>query len=156
MDNKTNKWLRLMIVSLVSGIIITIMTYWLIVNDLKLKMSNYQPAFIRELTDVENWKLFLYQEVLKTELTYSDYLLLRKIAFCESTWRQWDKNGNLLVSYGNQGLFQINKLAHEETYTAMGLDVSNPYDNIKYAVYLYKKNGIRDWEKWSGHCFLKK
>ncbi|GIW70350.1 MAG: hypothetical protein KatS3mg101_1097 [Patescibacteria group bacterium] len=112
-------------------------------------------GFIRELNKTENYKIFLLETTFKEGLTYGDFILLKKIIQCESSWRQFNKDGSVIISSGNIGLAQINKFAHEKTYTAMGLDVKNPYDNLKFAVFLYKTQGTKPWLKWSGHCWNK-
>jgi hypothetical protein len=139
------------------GIIVVSATYWFTTRwvDGELKAIPPKTGFIRELTDDEKNKLFLYEEVLRNGLSPRDFFILREIATCESSWKQSD-NGKVIVSKGNIGLFQINFLAHHKTYEKMGLDVFNAYDNIRYAVFLYKRNGISDWQAWSGHCFLPK
>ncbi len=114
-----------------------------------------QKIIIRELSEIEKYQLYLYEETIRNDLKHRDFVLLKAIIQCESSWRQFDKNGNLLISKGNQGLGQINKLAHEKTYNEMGLDIKNPYHNLKFTVFLYKRDGINPWEKWSGHCWQK-
>jgi len=106
-------------------------------------------------------KEFLKQEIEKADLTDRDYLIMQEIIFCESSWEQYWKTtttnhvaGEVKVSTGNIGLAQINRRAHHEEYEKLGLDPYDPLQNIQYAVILYKRNGIKDWEKWSGHCFI--
>lgn len=106
------------------------------------------------LTEPPTPQEFLKTEVANAGLTDRDFSILSAIAFCESTWEQRYSTGEVKVSNGNIGLFQINRTAHEEEYTLLGLDPFDEYKNIKYAIILYKRNGIRDWEQWSGHCFI--
>lgn len=114
-----------------------------------------QPQASRELSEVESWRLYLYEAAHEAGLTHKDYSLLNEIVRCESGWRQFAKDGTPIVSSGNIGLAQINKLAHESVYEKMGLDPNEPEDNLKFAVYLYQRDGIRPWKQWSGHCWLK-
>jgi len=105
---------------------------------------------------------FLKVEIKRQGLTEKDGVILSAIVQCESGWSQfWErdfkdgrKKGEVKVSNGNIGLFQINKGAHQKEYTALGLDPFNEFDNITYAIMLYKRNGIKDWKQWSGHCFI--
>lgn len=110
----------------------------------------------------ETPKEFLKKEVERQGLTERDFTILHEIIFCESSWSQfWErdidenrKKGEVKVSSGNIGLMQINRLAHEVEYTRLNLDPFDEFDNIRFGLILYKRNGIKDWEQWSGHCFL--
>jgi hypothetical protein len=99
-------------------------------------------------------KEFLKDEIAKQGLFNRDFEILSAIISCESGWEQKYENEEVKVSNGNIGLAQINRSAHEEEYTGLGLDPYDEFENIKYAIILYKRNGIRDWEQWSGHCFI--
>lgn len=99
-------------------------------------------------------KEFLKQEIQKKKLTDKDFTILSEIIQCESSWSQFWVDGTIKVSSGNIGLAQINRWAHHEEYEQLGLDPNDTFQNLTFAVILYKRNGIRDWEKWSGHCFL--
>ena len=113
---------------------------------------SYNPLY----DEITNYKLFLLNELVKNNLTGRDFLIMREIAFCESSWRQFDENGEVVESNGNYGLFQINDFAHADTLKKLGMDCNDPYDNMRYAVRLYKANGVRDWKPWSGKCFIKR
>ena len=99
-------------------------------------------------------KEFLKQEIQKQGLTDQDFAILSEIIQCESSWSQFWVDGTVKVSSGNIGLAQINRWAHHEEYEQLGLDPNDTFENLTFAVILYKRNGIRDWEKWSGQCFL--
>lgn len=129
-------------------------TIW-IRSYVELKSAEYRPAELRELSDVEKWQSFLFEESVRAGLKYSEFRLLKSIVNCESTWRQFNRDGSVVLSSGNIGLAQINRFAHERTYTQMNLDPNNPYDNLKFMVFLYQRDGISPWEKWSGHCWNK-
>lgn len=105
---------------------------------------------------------FLKQEIERQGLGDRDYAILTEIIRCESSWSQfWERDyeklkrvkGEVKVSNGNIGLMQINRGAHKKEYTALGLDPFKEFDNISYGIMLYKRNGVRDWENWSGHCW---
>ena len=110
-----------------------------------------------ELTEMQRWRLHLYEQVLAQGLSYYDFVLLadktQGIIRCESGFRQYASDGSVIISEGNIGLFQVNKLAHEKTYTKMGLDMSDPYDNLTFGFFLYERDGISAWYTWSGHCW---
>lgn len=119
-----------------------------------------QPFLVEQTPVIPTPQEFLRQEIEKAGLATRDYAILYEIVQCESTWSQvWERDfnghikGEVKVSKGNIGLAQINRPAHHEEYERLGLDPFNEFDNLKYAVILYKRNGVRDWEKWSGHCW---
>ena len=99
-------------------------------------------------------KEFLKQELFRNGFTNRDFSILEAVFFCESSWEQRYEDGTVKVSNGNIGLAQINRFAHEIEYTKLGLDPYDDFQNLKYAIILYKRNGVRDWLQWSGHCFV--
>jgi hypothetical protein len=117
------------------------------------KESPAQITYI-EKTPIEQWQDHLIKEIHNAGLTERDYVILKDIVFCESSWGQYYGTGEVKVSNGNIGLAQINRLAHEVEYTKLGLDPFDPFQNLTYAVLLYQRNGVRDWENWSGHCWV--
>ncbi|MBK9272812.1 MAG: hypothetical protein IPM48_14600 [Saprospiraceae bacterium] len=115
------------------------------------KLPNIQTLESHPLADnisfsnAQIYKFEIYVETIKNNLTYSDYLILKRIAFCESSFRHYTDNGIIKNNKSNDsGLFQIN-VVHEAKAKSMGLDLEDLKDNIEYAIYLYKKNGTRDW-----------
>lgn len=122
----------------------------------KLKTAEFSKTELTELGDVAKWKLFLYEESLRRGLNYEEFRLLRSIVQCESSWRQFYKDGTVIISSGNIGLAQINRFAHEKTYTKLNIDPSDPYDNLRFMVFLYQRDGVAPWLKWSGHCWYKR
>lgn len=88
------------------------------------------------------------------------------IAFCESTYRQYDKNKSAEESAENRvlrgiqnkadvGLFQINEKYHLEKSLELGYDIYTTEGNIDYALWLLKNEGSKHW-KWSQECWSKK
>ena len=74
--------------------------------------------------------------------------LAQSIAFCESTMRQFDKNGKVLrgrVDSADTGLFQINKRYHKARADKHGYDINTTEGNIGYALYLLQTDGSRHW-----------
>lgn len=116
-------------------------------NDPELKINPEQEKPL---------KLFLYEQILNKGLNHYDYLTLREVIKCESSWQQVDQNGETIVSSGNIGLGQINQLAHEKEYQALSLNMNNAYDNLMYVVLLYEREGLTPWRNWSGHCWENK
>jgi hypothetical protein len=84
-----------------------------------------------------------------------DSTLALKIAFCESTLRQFGKDGEVLRGLHNPddvGLFQINEHFHLKKSRELGYDIYSTEGNIDYAVWLIKHEGSRHW-KWSQPCW---
>lgn len=85
-----------------------------------------------------------------------DASLARKIAFCESSMRQFDtKTGEVVRGIRNPsdiGLFQINEKYHLTRSRELGFDIHTTEGNIAYALYLLKQEGSRHWN-WSKPCW---
>ena len=76
------------------------------------------------------------------------------IAKCESGYRQFDKDGNVLRGEQNSldiGLYQINEYYHLEASKKFGVDIYTLEGNISYAKYLYATQGVQPWA-WSNDC----
>lgn len=71
------------------------------------------------------------------------------VARCESGLKQFNDNGSVLADhvYGTHvGLFQIwNR--YDADAKKRGMDIYTAKGNIAYALYLYSKNGTRDWNE---------
>ncbi len=79
---------------------------------------------------------------------YADSPILADIAWCESRMRHLDKEGNLFrgkVNPSDIGVMQINTYYHEATSTKMDIDLESLSGNLKYAQYLYEKEGTKPW-----------
>lgn len=88
---------------------------------------------------------------------FKDTPILAEIARCESTYRQFDKNGNALKGIANSGdigVMQINKYYHEEDASKLGLDIYTLDGNLAFAQVLYKKYGSDPWVS-SSKCWKK-
>lgn len=74
------------------------------------------------------------------------------IGYCESSLRQFNENGEVLISHSSdKGVLQINQI-HWETAEKMGIDLDTVDGNIAYAKYLKERNGKNDWYQ-SAHCW---
>ncbi len=78
---------------------------------------------------------------------FDDVPKMAKIAYCESGYKQFDSEGNVLKSKTNDyGLFQINSDTWDKKAKEIGLDYKNSStDNIKMARYIYERQGIGAW-----------
>lgn len=76
------------------------------------------------------------------------------IARCESGDKQFNADGSIVKNPTSsaQGRFQIMASLHRETAESMGMDIDTWEGNTQYAMYLYGRNGTRDWNA-SIHCW---
>jgi len=88
---------------------------------------------------------------------FKDTPILAEIAKCESTFRQFDKEGKPLrgkVNNGDVGLMQINTYYHGERAIKNGFDIYTIDGNLGYAKFLYSKSGDAPWIH-SSKCWKK-
>lgn len=88
---------------------------------------------------------------------FADIPVLAAISQCESRFRQYDKNGNVLRGeqvYEDIGVMQVNETYHKKTAEKLGLDLSTIEGNVAYARYLYEKEGTKPWNS-SKKCWGK-
>lgn len=81
--------------------------------------------------------------------------VLERIKFCESSGQHWDENGNVLRGEKNKydlGLYQLNILYHGKKAKELGMDLYDPTDNERFAVYLFNNFGSEPWRA-SRKCF---
>lgn len=79
------------------------------------------------------------------------------IARCESTYRQFDEDGNVLRGKQNSkdvGVMQINEYWHLVDSKKLGYDIYTLDGNLGYAKYLYAHQGLDPW-KYSKDCWSK-
>ena len=79
---------------------------------------------------------------------YADEPILVDVARCESTYRQFDKTGNILrgeVNKADVGVMQINEKYHADEAVKMGYNIYTTEGNVAFAKYLYKKSGGDPW-----------
>lgn len=111
-----------------------------------------------EIPESLKWKFYLYDQLLEGGFSYRDYLIIKSIAEAESGFNQYDKNGKIIRGQLNQhdiGIFQINEIYHLKKSKELGMDIYTPEGNIDYAIFLYSKNGTKDWS-WSAKIWKKK
>jgi len=79
---------------------------------------------------------------------YADEPILVDIARCESAFRQYDADGNVLRGKANHediGVMQINEKYHGDQAKKLGLDIYTAEGNVAFAKYLYAKYGSDPW-----------
>lgn len=71
-----------------------------------------------------------------------------EIARCESKFRQFTDNGNVLRGGGSTGMvgvFQFYEAIHATPALALGFDITTTEGNLGYARHLYTESGTRPW-----------
>ena len=102
----------------------------------EVEARDYQP-----ITDSKNVEKFINDY-------FADIPVLTEIAKCESRFRHFNSAGTVLEGKKNRydrGVMQINILYHAETAEELGLDIHDLDDNVRYARYLYEKQGAKPW-----------
>lgn len=82
---------------------------------------------------------------------------MAEVAGCESQYRHFSKNGNILrgvVNNSDLGVMQINEYYHGKTAGVLELDIYTLEGNLEYARWLYGKEGAQPW-KSSSPCWNK-
>ena len=83
-----------------------------------------------------------------TKEYFKDTPILAEIARCESTYRQFTSNGQLLrgrVNGADVGVMQINEKYHLARSKKLGIDIYTLEGNLKYGALLYKEQGSQPW-----------
>jgi hypothetical protein len=125
----------------------------------KQTLANYQTEIFEKKEDASNE--VSNQETLTTEDKvkeyYKDIPILAEVAFCESNYHHFDKDGEVLRGIQNPsdiGVMQINERYHAGTAAKLGLDIYTFEGNVAYGRYLYEKEGTRPWN-YSSACWDK-
>jgi hypothetical protein len=112
-------------------------------------------ATVTQTIDKGSFSTLAMEVYLRKE--YADTPILVEIARCESEFRQFDKNGNLVHGRANPadvGVMQINEYYHADTARNMGLNIRTVEGNVAFAKYLYSKYGSSPWSA-SQPCWSK-
>lgn len=84
---------------------------------------------------------------------FADLPIMAEVARCESHFRQFDKDGQVIRGAGNKsdvGVMQINEEYHIKKAGKLGLDIYTLEGNVAYAKTLYEEQGVRPWFSSSG------
>lgn len=79
---------------------------------------------------------------------FADKPLMPEIARCESKFRQFGPDGDVLrgkVVYEDTGAFQVNSTYHGARAAKLGLDLAVLHDNMLYARILQEEQGYWPW-----------
>ena len=83
---------------------------------------------------------------------FPDAPIMLKVMKCESGYKTDAYNPT--NGSGDRGLFQVSTKYHGERVKRLGLDMTDPHDNIKFARLLYDEGGLQPWSA-SKHCWSK-
>ncbi len=79
---------------------------------------------------------------------FADIPVMAEIARCESQFRQYSKNGEILrgkVNTKDIGVMQINESYHLVRAQKLGYDLTTVEGNMRYARRLYNESGSQPW-----------
>lgn len=79
---------------------------------------------------------------------FENYPVMAEVAKCESRFRHFKKNGDIIrgeINNKDIGVMQINEQYHGKTADKLGISLYTLEGNIKYAEYLFKKEGTAPW-----------
>jgi len=79
---------------------------------------------------------------------FADTPILSKIAYCESRFRHFKENGEVLrgeITPEDIGVMQINEYYHGDTAKRLGINIYTLEGNLAYAKWLYEKEGVAPW-----------
>jgi len=123
------------------------------------KLSNFarqaEPQMVMTETRTASKNGMSAEEYVKNY--FSDVPIMIEIAKCESRFRQFDKNGDVLRGEKNRldrGVMQINEFYHSESSDKLGFDIMTIEGNTAYARYLFEKFGVKPWSS-SSKCWAK-
>jgi len=83
---------------------------------------------------------------------FKDIPVMIEIARCESKFRQFTDNGNVLRSAGMIGVFQFFESIHTTGAKALGFDLATLEGNLGYAKHIYEAQGTTPWSG-SSYCW---
>jgi hypothetical protein len=88
---------------------------------------------------------------------FSDMPVLVDVAYCESKFTQYNRDGSVLrgrVNPADVGVMQINEKYHAVTAVRLGYNIYSLEGNMAYARYLYENYGTDPWVH-SSKCWNK-
>jgi hypothetical protein len=97
-----------------------------------------------------NWTTDRVKEEIRK--VFPDAPIMLEVARCESGFKP--NAYNPTNGSGDKGIMQISTKYHGHRTNALGLDMYDVQDNLKYARMLYDESGLQPW-KWSKPCWSK-
>ncbi len=109
------------------------------------------PSQDIQITDTSSKKEVINQKMNIEQAVrsyFSDIPIMVNVAWCESRFRQFDKDGNVFRGEANNqdvGVMQINEHYHLDTATQGNYNLYSVDGNMAYARKLYEKFGTDPW-----------
>lgn len=110
---------------------------------------------IKTMNDKPNFQSVVLESYIREY--FKDDPALIEVAKCESTFRHFGKNGNVIRGIANKkdvGVMQINEIYHQDAAKKLGFDLYTLEGNVAYAKWLYEKEGLQPWIS-SSKCWSK-
>ncbi len=120
----------------------------MIVNGGSVATTNLEYGKIASTEPVRKEETLAIDTEAAVREYFKDIPVMIQVARCESTFRHTLADGTVLkgvVDSRDTGVMQINLGYHAATAEKLGLDVTDLYDNMAYARYLYEKQGVQPW-----------
>lgn len=93
----------------------------------------------------------------KVRQYYADVPVLVEVARCESQFKQYDEQGNVLRNHEGSsatGVMQIMYSVHAKAAQNLGYDITKLEGNLGYGKHLYETEGLKPWDAsrdcWAG------
>lgn len=102
----------------------------------------------RTLTNAKQVEKYLRKQ-------FADEPILVEVARCESTFRQFDEDGQVIrgkVNRADVGVMQINEKYHSEDADKLGHDIYSIEGNVAFAKHLFERFGTSPWSA-SSKCW---
>ena len=123
-----------------------------------IENPSYQVAAVADIQSIDAEPIAVQSSVEEAVREYfKDTPILVKVAMCESTFRQFDKNGAVLrgiVDRDDVGVMQINEKYHGDQAQKANIDIYSLEGNMKFAQLLYNEQGTAPWSA-SQPCWSK-
>lgn len=98
-------------------------------------------AIVQNMRDSKQIEAYVRKE-------FSETPILIEVARCESTFRQYGSNGEVIrgkVNKADVGVMQINEAYHADEAEKAGIDIYSVEGNVTFAKRLYAKFGTSPW-----------
>lgn len=152
-------------IGITTGLILFINTIISSPNQTNIKMDDEVLATTEKVVSlVSNKNINVLEQIASTTTLetyireyYIDTPILAEIAKCESSFRHFTKNGEILRGAKNRsdiGVMQINTYYHEKGAKNLNLNLYDLNDQLVYAQNLYEKEGTVPWNA-SSKCWKK-
>jgi len=108
-----------------------------ILNGSSLQIANATAGIMPQSQTVEEY----------VRAYFADEPVLADIAKCESRFRQFDKDGNILKNPNSTaiGIMQVMSSIHSDRADDLGIDIKTIQGNLAYARFLYDEKGTAPW-----------